>query len=575
MTFSGGELLTITAAQMALTALPAVASALVARRLGVREVPALLCIALAGSGLSAVLAFWAYYAHPHLGNMCAVAVVLGAVAAIAWCWPAVREDRGLLRELATPLALWALGSTFVIFFGFLHGGTQAPLEVAATRFAGGLPSDNDIPHFFAEWFALHGHYGDVPVYPGEYLSSDRPPLQIGYALAQRTFGWDRVALHYQVLGVLVQQLWIVGLWALLVASRARRATRGLVMAAALFCDVAIVNSFFVWPKLLAASFVIAGLALLASPEGSTLRRQPWTAVLLAVLAGLAYLSHGSAAFGIVPLALIAVYRGLPSWRWVAAAVAAGLVLVVSWSAYQHYGDPPGNRLQKWSLAGVTEIDDRGVLETMSDAYSEAGLGGALHDKVENAITLTGNGKTVEDLGEAIDHASSGDTDTAIAFLRESRFFSLLPSLGLLLIGLPFLAYARARERIEGPDWALAKLCLLFVALDALTAVLLFFGNAESRPVIHVNTMAAPLIAVCGLVAGLRATYPRLAAWLVGLNAATVLLLYTPALKPLAGTGYSLFAVLATALALLGLVYLTLIRESDVPEPSPADAGSRR
>ena len=34
-----------------------------------------------------------------------------------------------------------------------------------------------------------------------------------------------------------------------------------------------------------------------------------------------------------------------------------------WSAYQKYGDPPGNRLVKWLLGGVVDIDDRGIGET--------------------------------------------------------------------------------------------------------------------------------------------------------------------------------------------------------------------
>ena len=43
-----------------------------------------------------------------------------------------------------------------------------------------------------------------------------------------------------------------------------------------------------------------------------------------------------------------------------------------WSAYQKYGDPPGNRLTKWTLAGVVEVDDRGTAEAIFDSYGEAG-----------------------------------------------------------------------------------------------------------------------------------------------------------------------------------------------------------
>ena len=113
-----------------------------------------------------------------------------------------------------PAALWALGSAFVLFLGFVHGGTEQPLTTAMTRFSHPLPPDNEIPRFFADWYFHHGNQGPPPPF-GDWLSSDRPPLQVGYVLAQRPFGWDDPGLHYEVLAVVVQQLWILAMWALL------------------------------------------------------------------------------------------------------------------------------------------------------------------------------------------------------------------------------------------------------------------------------------------------------------------------------------------------------------------------
>ena len=82
----------------------------------------------------------------------------------------------------------------------------------ALRYAGGLPSDNDIPRYFAEWFAAEGHHGTPPLYPPDWLMSDRPPLQIGYVLSQESITVaDTETLHYEILCSVVQQLWIVGL----------------------------------------------------------------------------------------------------------------------------------------------------------------------------------------------------------------------------------------------------------------------------------------------------------------------------------------------------------------------------
>ncbi len=139
--------------------------------------PVLLAIALVASGAVAMLAFWAYYADPSIGQTFAWFALLGSLLLAGW---SLRGgiDREVLRGLATPLALWGLGSAFVLFLGFAHGGSDAPLSMSAARFAGQLPTDNDIPRFFAEWFYFHGHNGTPPLYPGE-LAGQRPAAAAG------------------------------------------------------------------------------------------------------------------------------------------------------------------------------------------------------------------------------------------------------------------------------------------------------------------------------------------------------------------------------------------------------------
>ncbi len=129
--------------------------------------------------------------------------------------------------------------------------------------------------------------------------------------------------------------------------------------------------------------------------------------------------------------LLAAYRGLPSWRWIGVAVAVGIVLMAPWSAYQKYGDPPGNRLTKWTLAGVAEIDDRGAVETILDAYGEAGLGGTLHNKAENFVDHDSGGTMAPNRSGRV--VSDGTLTEIARTIRAIDFFYLLPSLGLLLL----------------------------------------------------------------------------------------------------------------------------------------------
>src|SRR5205807_3656508 len=142
-----------------------------------------------------------------------------------------------------------------------------------------------------------------------WLSSDRPPLQMAYVLAARPFGSWTSGLHYQVLGVALQQLWIVGMWALLDAGRLRARTSALVLTAALVSDIAILHGFFVWPKLVAVGFLLMAAAFIVPDRWTTARRTPGTALLLASLFTLAILCHGTSMYCVIPLVLVAALRG--------------------------------------------------------------------------------------------------------------------------------------------------------------------------------------------------------------------------------------------------------------------------
>jgi hypothetical protein len=559
---AGGDLLWIVAVHLVLIGLPGIAGALLAARLGVRSVPVLLATGLAATGLVAMLAFWAYFADPLLGETFSFLSMFGSAAITAWILYERRLDRDLLRALATPLALWALGSFFLVFLGFIHGGTDQSLWTAATRFSVQLPSDNGIPIFYAEWFYEHGHAPNIPVFPGEWLSSDRPPLQVGYVLAQRPFEWDKIEMHYQVVGVLLQQLWIVGLWALLSAARVGRVTKGLAMVTVLASDVAILNGFFVWPKMLPAAMLLAAAALVVTPLWTELRRSLWAAALVAVLLGLAMLGHGSSIFGIIPLALIAAWRGLPSWRWIGVGVLIGIVCLAPWAAYQKYFDPPGNRLTKYMLAGVPEVDDRGLSAAILDSYGEAGLGGAIHNKGENFVTMAGGGPMVEVLGNAADAVGEGDLALALDEVRVVLFFDLLPSLGLLLIAPIVMALARRRGRLRAEEWSFALTCFAILAIGGVAWGLILFGNLPARTVLHAGSFAIPVLGLVGAVVGLRAVFPRFGIYYSLIAAAVMLAIYAPALHPLEGTSYSLLAIVVTALSLAGFAVLAVRGERE-------------
>ncbi len=542
-------------AHLLLTALPGVAAALLAARLGERRLPVLLALGLAATGAGAMLAFWAFYVKPEVGQSFSFLLAFGSALLSGWLLWERRIEGTLLGRLAVPLGLWALGTVFLVFLGFLHGVTDGPISMSALRFSHQLPSDNDLPNFFAGWFYEHGHAGRPPVYPPNWNASERPPLQIGYVLAQRPFGNDVHGLNYQLLGVALQQLWIVGLWALLLAAGVGRRTRALVAFAVLLSGVAIVNGFYVWPKLLPTAMLLAAAALVLTPLWEEVRRSLWGAALVAALLGLALLSHGTAAFGAIALALAAAWRGLPGWRWLGVGALVGLALLAPWSAYQKYGDPPGNRLVRWMLGGDTSFGDQGSLSAIADGYSAAGVGGTIGNKAENFAAMVGISGLPQEAENAFNALGEGDLETVVGELRGIAFYHLLPSLGLFLLGPLAMLAARRRGRLRATEWRFALSSFAVVLVGAVVWGLLLFGNDESRTVLHQGSYLLPLLGLAGAVAGLRATFPRFALWFVPIAALLGLALYVPALDPSPESSYSLLAALLAAAGLAAYALL--------------------
>ena len=558
---ANGELLAGLAVHLTLLAAPAVAAAVVAVRKGVRSVPLLLGIALLASGVTAFASFWAFYADSLVGETWDFLLLGASIAAVVWVWREGEIEWRALRPLAVPLALWALGTGFVVFLGFLHGGTDNAIPMSALRFSGQLPSDNDIPRYFTEWFATHGHQNPPPVYPPDWLMSDRPPLQVGYTLSQRAFMPTERVLSYQLLCVAVQGLWIVGMWAVLVAARLRPFTRGLAIAAAMVSDVAILHGFFVWPKLIAAAFLLAALAIVLSPSWSRDRRNLGVAALVGGLLALAMLSHGSSVFGVIPLALLAAWRGLPQWRWIGVAAVVLIALMLPWTAYQKWADPPGDRLLKWQLGGDLTVNDKGTAEAIVDGYEEAGFDGAVDNKVDNFGEIVGWPRAENEFEMAVDGLEEGKPGIAAAGVRGLRFFSLLPFLGLLLLAPLAMVLARRREGRDENEWRFALLCFAFFGIACLVWGLLLFGTPDSRATIHVGSLAVPLLGLVGCVVGCRSVLPRFATALVAVNALCVLLLYAPSLTPEAGTSYSPVAALLALASLAGFVWVAFAKDS--------------
>lgn len=317
------------------------------------------CASLAGLGLAAALSFATFFVSIEIGRALSVIALLsvGACAGALlrrgeWrCWRAA-------NRLLLPVTAY---TAFVLVLGLDWASSGSnPLSAASSRWVP-LPPDNQLPWLLAQRL-LHGGRGPLL---DDWLSSDRPPLQAGaYLLITAGEGsvWD-----YQVVCSWLQALVLLPMLLVLRAVAPRLAPAGLAVVG--LSGVVAINALFVWPKLLAAAYVLCVFLLSCTSSARDAPAKTRT-LLLGTSMSLAMLSHGTAAFGLIAVGLaFLASRPREALQIGAPALVFALVLQMPWMLYQRLVDPPGDRLLKWHLAGVTATDHRPFRTALRETYA--------------------------------------------------------------------------------------------------------------------------------------------------------------------------------------------------------------
>lgn len=288
----GIRLLALALWLLVVTILPAVAACVVAVLRGVRNSLDLIAIALLTIGFVGYAAFWIYFLNQRAGVAYSY-VVLRLSSAITVRALLRRGDRmqlAALRPMMIPLLSLAAACIFMVCIGFLYGKPDLVQDYAVHRFGPPyLSIDNFLPKLLAD--GVYKEHIPKPM-AGDWLSSDRPPLQAGMALWHYAWTHGDRDLPYQVLGIIFQLTFLVGLWAYLDAAAINRKAMALVMAASLFSGFTIFNSFFVWPKLLPAAFLLLICGYLFTERYGLVRSDWRVGLVVGSAAALAMLCHG-------------------------------------------------------------------------------------------------------------------------------------------------------------------------------------------------------------------------------------------------------------------------------------------
>lgn len=437
----------------------------------------------AGAGALAVASmtqFWAMAVTPQAGAYVRLILVIAVTALTA---EAITRRAPSDRELLTPCALALFGLAVLLAALYVDRGAGSAgwpdaLRMAALRWTHELPADNQLPFLFGEYIRL-GQMAS-PFY-GDWLSSDRPPLQTGLYLLF-SFG-DRHLLTYQAIAIAAQMLALPAIWGLARALGASSRHATLAALGALATPLVIVNGGFVWPKLIAAAYLALAVAAHFADE-----RPQGRDLLLGAIAGAcggaAMLGHGATAFAALGCGLAALAtRRVHGVRYLAAAAVAAVLLYGPWMAYQRAYDPPGDRLMKWHLAGVIPVDARPLGQTLMESYGALTPQTWWAGRVVNAqVLLKSPGDAWRDFA-----AFKGSLHDRIQNLRNAAFYQVPLSLGvfaLLLYALPALLLWRPTRPV-----ALATFASLVVW------VLLIFEPGQTIP--HQGSMF-PQLALAAL-----------------------------------------------------------------------------
>jgi hypothetical protein len=544
-----------------LLALPCAAVCLVAVRRGLHDPILLGLLALAALGLSGYLAFWVWFFSPAAGYGYGVALPLAAAAV------ALREYRklgpmrdaalGPLRPLSLLAAAVGLAALLVLSFGFLYGGLRSPSQTAGTRFSHPLTNDNRLPYLVFE--GLRTAHMPKPLVE-DWRSSDRPPLATGIVAAQYPLFFGPKELLYTIVSVTLQCLWLPALWLLLAGWGLDRRLIALTLAACLLTGFTFLNTFFVWPKLLAAAYVLAAAALLLTEKRAELQRSPFVAALAGTLVALAMLAHGGSAFALIGLGIaMALLRRAVAVKRLALMGVVALALFAPWTLYQKYFDPPGNRLVKWHLAGVGLVDARPFLDSWRDAYRGLTPQRIVAGKRANLAAVTAH---LGEYGTALTRLGGADREAAGRELRLLGFRYFGCHLGVLLAG-PLLLLVGVRRRFRSPAWKAALAVWLCAGASLVVWCLLIFRSYEI--LVTQGSYAVNLLAMAGAVVAAWACAPRVAVSLVSLHVALNVVLYGVLMRcspagdalPVGTLNYTLAAIVAVTVVLLGWAFWRL------------------
>jgi hypothetical protein len=312
-------------------------------------------------------------------------------------------------------------------------------------------------------------------------------------------------------------MWIASLWLLVQTFSASKRIFAVVCGFSIFSGFFVLQTFFIWPKLFAAAFYVVALVAIRFPEDGISRCNRIDTMLGGAAIALAMLSHGGIFFSVLALAIVLlVRRKLPGLRPACWGIVILLLLMLPWSAYQRFYDPPGDRLLKWHLAGVIDRDSRSFGEAFIDAYTKPPFSQILGNKIANVRTLFGVSPW-EDLRQARMHGTS-QWQSLVHWYKLVTFYYFFQMLGLLNLGFLAFLFARVFSAKLKHSALISATQRLFVLAFVSLGVWCLLIYIPCSDIIHAGSYGTVLLLFAALSVSLVSVAPRLTYVLLALQA---------------------------------------------------------
>lgn len=291
------------------------------------------------------------------------------------------------HKIWLPISLY---TAFIVFIGYYPFVSVSPDSwmTAGHRWLG-LPIDNWIPKIFADQI-LAGQVMSPML--GDWLSSDRPPLQTGILLIFYSL-MPGDTLLYQILSTMLQVTIIFPAFIFLRVIGQRKVITLIVMLL-LTTNLVAIHSLHVWPKLLSATYLMLFYLLLLTPFKLT-NEKAYHYMVAGCYAALAMLSHGGAVFALFGIGVAFLIKNSTTKALITSVKTTWyygfwfLLLMAPWIYYQKFIDPFNDRLAKWHIAGVIEPNKDSLRQSILSAYQSLDFFTWLDGRIINLRVIFG------------------------------------------------------------------------------------------------------------------------------------------------------------------------------------------